>query len=880
MKTTKLCRECGQPVSPDALLGLCPQCMMKAGLPASSRPTIAISPDAFVEGPETETKSFIPGTRLGYIGDYELLEEIARGGMGVVYKARQSSLKRIVAVKTIRSGQLANEVEVRRFHTEAEAAAQLQHPNIVAIHEIGEHQGQQYFSMDFVEGRNLAQAANGKPVAAHSAAEWLKTIAGAVQFAHQRGVLHRDLKPQNIMLDAAGRPRVMDFGLAKTLGGDSSVTNTGAVMGSPSYMSPEQALGRNDLVGPASDVYSLGAILYELLTGRPPFRGKSMMDTMSQVVNDEPPPPRSLNAEAPVDLESICLKCLEKDPARRYPTARELEADLGRFLDGEPVQARPANALRRTMSWFRRHRWVSSAAASLLILTLAGLAYGLWEQNKFLTSLNANPGLVKASGPRTAGAAGFQRVMWFWVVLLLFVSVFLAGYRRIQAVFRRKFKTRRPWNIIFWPLINSPVDVLPASARVVGRAARGVFCIVFGLNMAAKAIEAFVWERALPSGLSACFVFLFIYAGVNYLMSAARQQMQMPTGSRPEDRPAPSSSQAQVFWWGVIISLTGACILSAAQNFSKADLVTLGAGLFVAVSSVLGFFVLSRLSGSRLSGDLAGADLGSKRAGRGKRRWIKAPARIAAGGVAFVILLIDACIAVVNIGGNPDINPNPSHARNVFLCGLAAGFLPMLLVLEIRKPKKSCQLDDKPAPLSPEQLAPIHEALFTGRTKDALNLYVAATGARPDGRITALLILRKMEAELRQAHPEKFSAAALDRPVRDLGKWGAWVGGIILVAGLLYLFRNVAWFTAMLYGPLLGGLIRAATSKKLFGWSWAVRFLAWILGFVIALALFLAVFVHPEDEVAPHIGVRVLLSCGVIAGWLLVHLLLRKRKRS
>src|SRR6516164_3021091 len=177
--------------------------------------TSGVAPNAFVESAETETKEFVAGTRLGYFGEYELLEEIARGGMGVVYKARQSSLKRIVALKMIRSGALAGEAEVKRFHTEAEAAAQLQHPNIVAIHEIGEHQGQQYFTMDFVAGKNLAQIANGKPVSPRSAAEWLKAIAGAVQFAHQRGVLHRDLKPQNVMLDANGRPQVMDFGLAK-----------------------------------------------------------------------------------------------------------------------------------------------------------------------------------------------------------------------------------------------------------------------------------------------------------------------------------------------------------------------------------------------------------------------------------------------------------------------------------------------------------------------------------------------------------------------------------------------------------------------------------------------------------------------------------------
>src|SRR5215468_7312600 len=327
--TTNHCGKCGKPLEADSLLGMCPECMMKAGLGPAAPATIQVSPDAFVEPPETETKELVPGTRLGYCGDYELLEEIARGGMGVVYKARQSSLKRIVAVKTIRAGELARESEIVRFRTEAEAAAQLQHPNIVAIHEIGEDRGRHYFSMDFVDGKNLAQIAGGRPVATKTAAEWLKTIAQAVQYAHQRGVLHRDLKPQNIMVDSAGRPRVTDFGLAKMLVGDSTLTHTGAVMGSPSYMSPEQARGRNDLVGPASDVYSLGAILYELLTGRPPFRGKSPVETLSEVVNDEPRPPRSLNAAAPAELETICLKCLEKEPIRRYPTARELDLDLG-----------------------------------------------------------------------------------------------------------------------------------------------------------------------------------------------------------------------------------------------------------------------------------------------------------------------------------------------------------------------------------------------------------------------------------------------------------------------------------------------------------------------------------------------------------------------
>ncbi len=454
---------------------------MKAGLPSSSKSTLPVAPDAYREGPETETKEFPPGTKLGYFGDYELLEEIARGGMGVIYKARQSSLKRIVAVKMIRSGELASEAEILRFRTEAQAAAQLQHPNIVAIHEIGEYEGRHYFSMDFVEGKNLTQIAGGRPVAARAAAEWLKAIAEAVQFAHQRGVLHRDLKPQNIMLDTAGRPRVTDFGLAKNLAGDSTLTKTGAIMGSPSYMSPEQAHGRNDLVGPASDVYSLGAILYELLTGRPPFSGQTAMDTLAHVVNDEPLRPRSLNPDAPADLETICLKCLEKEPVRRYPTARELEADLGRFLAGEPVQARPASALRRTLSWSRRHRWVTNAAVSVLLLTLVALAYGLWEQTKFLGWLNAHPGYVKAPGPRTAALDSLLRRVFG--LFLVFASLLDVGYRKLA--------TRARWKKLFEPPIHPPTP--GATATFAALAMAGLVAV---LCLTAKGIEAFVWEGA------------------------------------------------------------------------------------------------------------------------------------------------------------------------------------------------------------------------------------------------------------------------------------------------------------------------------------------------------------------------------------------------
>jgi len=323
-----------------------------------------------------ETPGVPVGTKLRYFGDYELLEEIARGGMGVIYKARQVSLNRIVAVKMILAGRLASDEDVQRFHKEAEAAANLHHPGIVAIHEVGKHEGQQYFSMDYVEGKSLAELVSEMPLPAARAASYVKATAEAIHYAHEQGTLHRDLKPSNVLVDASDNVRITDFGLAKRVQGDSSLTGTGAILGTPGYMPPEQAASKLHEIGPCSDVYSLGAILYELLTGRPPFRAETPIDTLMQVLEAEPAPPRLLNPKVPRDLETICLKCLQKEPRYRYRSAEELADDLRRFLNDEPIRARRVGRVERTWRWVRRQRRsvIASlaAAAGAVLLVIAG----------------------------------------------------------------------------------------------------------------------------------------------------------------------------------------------------------------------------------------------------------------------------------------------------------------------------------------------------------------------------------------------------------------------------------------------------------------------------------------------------------------------------
>jgi len=351
---------------------------------------------------------------IQYFGDYELLDEIARGGMGVVYRARQVTLNRTVAVKMILTGQLASREEVQRFFTEAEAAANLQHPNIVTIHEVGEHEGRQYFSMDYIDGPSLAELVRQHPLTPGKAAAYVKTIAEAIHYAHEQGTLHRDLKPSNILIDESDQPQITDFGLAAKIEGNSKLTASGAILGTPAYMPPEQARARRALIGPASDVYSLGAVLYELLTGRPPFQAATPLDTLTEVLEQDPVSPKRLNAGIPDDLATICLKCLEKRPEERYQTAGQLAEDLDRFLNQEPILARPASAVRKLWSWVKRRTWIRAAAVSLIVMASLGLACYLLIENSFLRWMQTHPDYIAEAGPITARVKFIDGLAVLW----------------------------------------------------------------------------------------------------------------------------------------------------------------------------------------------------------------------------------------------------------------------------------------------------------------------------------------------------------------------------------------------------------------------------------------------------------------------------------
>jgi len=370
MVEVRTCEECGAALPANAPEGLCLQCLAQMGLLL-----VGNAPGRPLHTSVTAHQPVLPGRHVRYFGDYELLEEIARGGMGVVYRARQVSLNRIVAVKMLLFGEFSSDDYIKRFRAEAELAASLHHPNIVAIHEIGRHEGLHYFSMDYVPSHNLGELVRNGPLPARRAAAYLKTIVEAVDYAHRHGVLHRDLKPSNILIDEEDQPRITDFGLAKQLKSDADQTATGQVLGSPSFMPPEQADRSRAPLGPYSDIYSLGAVLYHMLTGRPPFVAEALEDTLLQLLKNDAVSPRLLNASVPRDLETICLKCLNKEPAGRYPSAAEVAKELERWLNGQPIRARAATVAEKVWRWSRREPALASLALTVILLLLT-VAFG------------------------------------------------------------------------------------------------------------------------------------------------------------------------------------------------------------------------------------------------------------------------------------------------------------------------------------------------------------------------------------------------------------------------------------------------------------------------------------------------------------------------
>jgi eukaryotic-like serine/threonine-protein kinase len=346
-------------------------------------PDLPVFPELPATGSEAPTLAPLPGTgepaAPRSLPGYEILGELGRGGMGVVYRARHLALDRVVALKMILAAGHAGPEERRRFRTEAEAVARLDHPNVVRVHDVGEHEGVAYLSLEFCPGGSLECKLAGTPQTPPDAARLVETLARAVDHAHRQGVVHRDLKPANVLLTADGTPKITDFGLAKKVDDTAGQTATGAVMGTPSYMAPEQAGGK--AVGPAADVWALGAILYECLTGRPPFRAATPLDTVLQVIGEDPVSPRQLQPKLSRDLETVCLKCLHKDPKKRYPSAAALADDLRRFRDGKPVKARRAGWMERTLKWVRRHPTATAllGGAAAAFVVLAVLAWQLNE---------------------------------------------------------------------------------------------------------------------------------------------------------------------------------------------------------------------------------------------------------------------------------------------------------------------------------------------------------------------------------------------------------------------------------------------------------------------------------------------------------------------
>src|SRR5438046_7578654 len=360
----RICGKCGSRIFADAPQGFCGLCLFKRGL-----------------GPLREDDDSLGSSPVAMptdFEDYELLKEIGRGGQGVVYRARQKSLNRTVALKVIGGGHWDREAHLRRFRLEAEAAASLNHPFIVPIHEIRERDGCCYFSMNLIEGGQLDEAVKRQVISIRRAVELIAKLARTVHYEHENGILHRDIKPGNVLLDKEGEPHLTDFGLARLVETEGTVTRTTEMLGTPSYMAPEQACGNNAELTGAADMYGLGAVLYQLLTGAPPFVGRSTYETVRLLLETDPRQPRLLNPKVARDLSTICLKCLEKDPHRRYSSALALAEDLEHWLKDEPIRAKPSGFFTQGRKWIRRNP-STAVLVTLLVLLAAGLSATLWR---------------------------------------------------------------------------------------------------------------------------------------------------------------------------------------------------------------------------------------------------------------------------------------------------------------------------------------------------------------------------------------------------------------------------------------------------------------------------------------------------------------------
>jgi tetratricopeptide (TPR) repeat protein/predicted Ser/Thr protein kinase len=552
------CPYCGEAVEPPPATA--PTSASTPGEPLLRQPTLDAAYDktAVMPGPPPvmpRPPPTVPG--------YEIIGELGRGGMGVVYKARQVSLNRVVALKMILGGAHARPQHLARFRIEAEAVARLQHPNIVQVYEVGEHDGQPYLSLEFVDGGNLEKSIGGRAQPPRQAAELVETLARAMHAAHQRGVVHRDLKLGNVLLTAEGVPKITDFGLAKRLDAGSGHTRSGDVMGTPTYMAPEQAQGRTREIGPVTDVYALGIMLYELVTGRVPFEGETPVDTMLRVLEDDPVPPTRLQPRMSRDLETICLKCLEKEPKRRYATAGEFADDLRRFLNNEPIKARPIGTWERGVKWARRRPAVAALLGVSGLAVLGVLAVSLWFNVQLQAALqDARANFLRAQEQEREAKLQEERAV---------ASAREAEQRR--AIAEENLQTARA--ALDETLTAVGKDLLEDVPGIDERMRRRILEKAAGLYQRLASTNATDPETRRDTGL-ACFNLAELYRGLGHLTEAADAYLRAADMQEELSRQFPKDPRFRrdlattCNWLGEALRLAGGYASEARRMYARA----------------------------------------------------------------------------------------------------------------------------------------------------------------------------------------------------------------------------------------------------------------------------------------------------------------------